>query len=128
VSAALWSVRGRRGPVRLQLLRRAAPERGRILPGVRGPTGRAARRPPAGVRHLQPVPTAHRPDGVPSRDGQGSGTDTGGRVGGYVRGRFAAGGAPFSKFSCIHVYGLFCATRFATRGLTDERRLRPYTR
>jgi len=120
VSPALWPVRGRRGPVRLQLLRRAAPERGRILSGVRGPTGRAARRPPAGVRHLQPVPTAHRPDGVPSRNGQGSGTDAGGRVGGYVRRRFSAGGASFSR---LRVYGPFCATR----GLTDERRLRPYT-
>lgn len=125
MSAALWPVRGRRGPVRLQLLRRAAPERGRILPGVRGPTGRAARRPPAGVRHLQPVPTAHRPDGVPSRDGQRSGTDTGGRVGGYVRGRFAVGGAPFSR---RRVYGTFCATRFATRRLTDEWPLGPYMR
>lgn len=73
VSAALRQVRERRRPVRLRLLRRAAPERGRFVSGVHEPTGRVAHRPPAGIRYRQPVPPTHRADGVPSRDGEGGG-------------------------------------------------------
>lgn len=73
VSSALWQVCEGCGPLPLRLLRRAAPKRGRFVPGVHKPPGRAARRPPAGIRYRQPVPPTNRPDRVPSRNGKGGG-------------------------------------------------------
>jgi len=92
------------------------------VPGVRGPSGRAARRPPAGVRHHQPVPPTHRPDGVPSRDGDGIG-GVGGGAGGRsccrLGRRFAAGGAPFSR-SRVYGHSTLRVPRFAAQRTSSD--------